>query len=53
MSSKTENIYKAIDNLDQLQQRILNYYNQNPDRELDNIQFEMQQNLKNLRFLMN
>lgn len=52
MSKKTDNIYKAISNLEELQLRLEKFSNQNADstRELDNIQFEMNQNLKNLKF---
>lgn len=48
MSRKTENIYKAIGNLESLQKQLEEISHSN--NELDDIQFEMNQNLKNLKF---
>lgn len=60
MSKKTEQIYKAIDSLEDLQNQIsiINQFskaNENQNREetsrhLENIEFEMAQQLKSLRF---
>lgn len=59
MSKKTQQIYKSIENLSKMQQKIgelaknLNDENMQTDvlyRTLDEISFQMQQNLKNLDF---
>lgn len=50
MSKKTDNIYKAISNLEGLQKQLEEISKNYEERQLDNIQFEMNQNLKNLKF---
>lgn len=55
MSKKTDNIYKAIENLNGLQQAI-SRYNRNQkeisheSREMEDVEFQMQQELRNLKF---
>lgn len=48
MSRKTENIYKAIDNLQNLQRELGNFSLES--KELQDIEFQMGQELKNLKF---
>lgn len=50
MSKKTDNIRTIISKLSQLQLQLSDYNKEAQIRELDNIQFEMQQNLKELNF---
>lgn len=49
MSKKTDNVKKAISNLETIQQQLENISRRIDERELDNLQFEMNQNLKNLK----
>ena len=50
MSKKTENIYTAIAKLAELQNQLKEYNKTADVRELSDIEFEMDQNLKNLKF---
>lgn len=50
MSKKTENIYSAIDNLKELQEQLSQYNKSAEVRELQDIEFKMGQELKNLSF---
>ncbi|MCQ2242322.1 hypothetical protein [Treponema sp.] len=50
MSRKTENIYKSIEALNGLEQKLAQYNQTAGDRDLDDIDFEMRQQLKNLKF---
>lgn len=51
MSSKTENINKLLNHLKELQLKLGAYSKENPARELEDIHFEMGQDLKSLCFL--
>ena len=52
MSKKTQNIFKSIDNLQQIQNSISNYNKTAHIRELEDIEFHMGQELKILKFLI-
>ena len=50
MSKKTQNIYAAIENLNNLQKQLADYNATIGDRKLDDIEFGLSQELKNLKF---
>ena len=50
MSRKTDNIYKALENLNQLKQRLTIYNESIQEREIDNIAFELGQQVNELKF---
>ena len=50
MSRKTENIYQSLDKLKELEERLSDLNKTIKSRELDDIDFELSQEIKNLRF---
>lgn len=50
MSRKTENIYQSLDKLKELEKRLSDLNKTINSRELDDIDFELVQEIKNLRF---
>ncbi len=50
MSRKTENIYQSLDKLKELEERLSDLNKTIKSRELDDIDFELVQEIKNLRF---
>ena len=50
MSRKTENIYQSLDKLKELEERLSDLNKTIKSRELDNLDFELSQEIKNLRF---
>lgn len=50
MSRKTENIYQSLDKLKELEERLSDLNKTINSRELDDIDFELSQEIKNLRF---
>lgn len=50
MSRKTDNIYKALDNISLLEQKLAEFNKTAMQRELDDIGFELRQQLKELKF---
>ena len=52
MSKKTETIYKTIENLQLLQKNLAEYNKASDVRELNDIEFNMGQELKKLKFLI-
>ena len=50
MSKKTQNIYAAIENLNNLQKQLADYNATIGDRKLNDIEFGLSQELKNLKF---
>ncbi len=51
MSNKTENINRLLSHLKELQTQLEAYNKENPVREIEDIQFQMGQDLKSLSFL--
>ena len=50
MSRKTENIYQSLDKLKELEERLSDLNKTIKSRELDDLDFELSQEIKNLRF---
>ena len=50
MSKKTQNIYKAIENLENLKNRLSACASEDSVKEIEEIEFQMGQELKNLKF---
>lgn len=50
MSKKTQNIYKAIENLENLKNRLSACASEDSVKEIEDIEFQMGQELKNLKF---
>ena len=50
MSRKTENIYQSLDKLKELEERLSDLNKTIKSRELDDLDFELVQEIKNLRF---
>ncbi|MCQ2592458.1 MAG: hypothetical protein MJ188_06695 [Treponema sp.] len=50
MSKKTENIYKALENLSLIDKRLEDCKSQFDSRELNDIEYELKQEIKNLNF---